>query len=254
MKLGLKSMLKVDIRRMFTSSLLYIMLLISFFIPILMLIMTTKMGGVDKNGNTVETFKSIADAIGSVSSSSTTEEASMSMTSMCNINLLYFIVGVFLCIFVSEDFRSGYSKNIFTVRYNKHNYVISKTVTIFIGSFMMFILFFLGAIIGGKIAGLPFTIDNISIGNVIATVFTKTFLTLLFIGIFMIFSVIAKDKLWLSICLSLAFGMIFFMVIDVVAPLNSNFINIIISLIGGLIFNIGLSFVSKIILNKTRLI
>ena len=40
----LKSMLKVDFRRMFTTPLLYIMLGVSFVIPILVLVMTTMMG------------------------------------------------------------------------------------------------------------------------------------------------------------------------------------------------------------------
>ena len=42
--------------------------------------------------------------------------------------MLYFFIAVFVGVFVAEDFRSGYAKNIFTVRVQKGNYVISKTV------------------------------------------------------------------------------------------------------------------------------
>lgn len=45
-----------------------------------------------------------------------------------NINMLYFFVAVFVCLFVSDDFRSGYAKNLFTVRSKKSDYVISKTL------------------------------------------------------------------------------------------------------------------------------
>lgn len=37
----------------------------------------------------------------------------MDMTSMCNINLMYFAVAVYVRLFVSEDFRNGYAKNLF---------------------------------------------------------------------------------------------------------------------------------------------
>ena len=33
---------------------------------------------------------------------------SVNMTAMMNINLMYFIMTVFVCLFVAEDFRSGF--------------------------------------------------------------------------------------------------------------------------------------------------
>ena len=49
---------------------------------------------------------------------------SMDLVSMCNKNLVYFILTVLVCVFVGDDFRSGYSKNLFTIRSKKSNYVI----------------------------------------------------------------------------------------------------------------------------------
>ena len=45
---------------------------------------------------------------------------------MMNINLVYFMTAVFVCLFIAEDFRSGYAKNLFTVRERKGDYAASK--------------------------------------------------------------------------------------------------------------------------------
>lgn len=87
----LKSMLAVDFRRMFTMPLLYIMVGISAVIPILVLVMTTTMSATADPatgiGTEVAAFTNVWQAIASVSGEDT---AAMSLTSMCNINLLYF--------------------------------------------------------------------------------------------------------------------------------------------------------------------
>ncbi|MGM9971232.1 MAG: ABC transporter permease, partial [Anaeroplasmataceae bacterium] len=130
-----KSMIKVDFKRLFHSPSYYIMLGISFIIPILVLVMTTLMdGNVSINPETgeetvFEGFKSVWQIIGTVSGS---DEASMDITSMCNINLMFFIVLAFVVIFIGEEFRSGYVKNLFTVRSKKNDYIISKEIVLFI--------------------------------------------------------------------------------------------------------------------------
>lgn len=58
---------------------------------------------------------------------------SSDIMNMCNINLLFFMAAVFICIFVADDFRSGYAKNLFAVRSKKTDYVISKSLVGFAG-------------------------------------------------------------------------------------------------------------------------
>ena len=164
-KKRVKSMLGVDFRRMFTSPLFYIMIGASFVMPILILVMTTMMDGtVSVNPQTgaetvIEGFKNVWQIIGAVSGGEQT--MSMDITSMCNINMMFFLVSVFICIFISEDFRSGYAKNLFTVRAKKTDYVISKTIVSSIGGGAMILAFVLGSIIGGAIASLSFEMVNI---------------------------------------------------------------------------------------------
>ena len=254
----LKSMLGVDFRRMFTSPLFYIMVGISLVMPILILVMTTMMdGSVSVDPQTgketiIEGFKSVWEIIGTISGGEQT--MSMGITSMCNINMMFFIIAVFVCIFVSDDFRSGYAKNLFTVRSKKNDYIISKSVVGFTAGATMIIAFFIGSMLGGVFAGLPFALNGITIGNIIMCLLSKIFLVGIFSSIYLLASVIAKQKLWLSILLSLGIGMLMFMMIPIITPLNSTIMNVILSLVGSILFSIGIGVGSYFILKKTNLV
>ena len=86
----------------------------------------------------------------------------MDMTVMMNINLMYFMMAVFVCLFTAEDFRSGYAKNLFTVRARKTDYVASKTIIGIIAGALFLIAFFIGSVIGGSVAGLSMDLGTIS--------------------------------------------------------------------------------------------
>lgn len=242
----LKSMLKIDFRRIFTQPLLYIMLIISLVIPILVLIMTSMV-----EGDSGSSLNSVWQAIGSTSDSSL---MSMDITSMCNINLIYFVIAILVATFIADDFRSGFSKNIFSIRSKKTDYVISKTTILFIGGVLMLLFYFLGAIIGGGIAGLSFQLDGFGIGNLIMCLISKLFLVGIFIGIFAFISYICKEKLWLSILLCLSIGMLLFMIVPMMTPLNQTILNLFLCIGGGILFPILIGFGSNLILNKTSLI
>jgi len=255
----LKSMLGVDLRRMFTSLLYYIMVGISLVMPILILVMTTMMDGtVSTNPQTgvetvMEGFKNVWQIIGSVSGDSSSM-MSMDITSMCNINMMFFIIAVFVCIFIADDFRSGYAKNLFTVRANKTDYVISKSIVCFIAGASMIVAFFIGSMIGGAIAGLPFALVGFNISNIIMSLLSKILLVGIFSSIYILASIIAKQRLWLSLILSFGIGMLMFMMIPMITPLNSTIINVILCLVGSILFGIGIGTGSYFILKKTSLV
>ena len=252
------AMLKVDFRRMFTSRLFYIITGTCLVIPILILVMTTMMdGSVSVNPQTgeetvMEAFDSTWQIIGTISSEDSA--AGMDMLSMCNINLLYFAVAALVCIFTAEDFRSGYVKNLFTVRAKKTDYVISKTLVCFIGGAFMMLAFLAGTIIGGVIAGLSFEMTGFGVSQLVMCILSKMLLTAVFVPIYLLMSVIAKQKLWLSILLSMMTGMLLFMMIPMLSPLDAAFMNVILCLCGGALFSIGLGAVSNHILKKTSLV
>ncbi len=249
----LKTMLKVDARRMFTMPAVYIMLAISLVLPVLILVMTSFIGGADPTtGEAAATFTSVWQAIGSAGGNA----MSMDITSMCNINLLYFLVAIFVCLFVGDDFRSGYVKNLFTVRSKKLDYVLSKTIVLFAASAGMFLLYFVGAMIGGGIAGLSFDVAAIdaSAGGIIACMISKVFFALVFVSIALTLATVGKQKLWLSILGSLAAGMLLFTMIPMMTPLNSGAFNVVLCVFGGPLFAAGLGAVSNVILSKTSLV
>ena len=256
------SMLKVDFKRLFLSRSFYIIVAACLLAPILILVMTTMMDGsvtVDPNTGVetvMEGFDNVWQIIGTVSGASEDASASMDMsiTSMCNINMLYFAIAALVCIFVADDFRSGYAKNLFTVRAKKTDYVASKTLVLFVGSAFMMLAFVLGAILGGIFAGVSFEMVGFNVCNLIMSILAKILLCLIFVGIYLCMSVVAKQKLWLSILLSFGVGMFLFNIAPMVSPLNSGILQVILCIAGGAGFAIGMGTISNLVLKKTSLV
>jgi len=250
----LKSMLSVDLKRMFTTPLYYIMIGVSIVIPILILVMTTMMDGTvstdpQTGAETVmQGFDNVWQIIGSLSTANAT--MSMDLTSMCNINMMFFLVAVFVCIFVADDFRSGYAKNLFTVRAKKNDYVISKTIVCFIAGASMLIAFFIGAMLGGAVANLSFSLNGATVVGIIMSMLSKIFLVAIFVSIFILAGVISKQKLWLSILLSLGIGMLFYTMVPMITPLDAGILNVVLCLVGGILFSVLFVYLSTLILNK----
>lgn len=253
----LKSMLKVDFRRMFTMPLFYIMIGIAAVIPILVLVMTTYMGDMpNPNPSTpsmeIEPFTNVWQVIAQTSLESSSAE--LNILSMCNTSLLYFALAVFVCIFVADDFRSGYSKNLFTVRSDKKDYIISKSLIGFACGACMIIAYFIGAMIGGAISQLSFDPGVAGIDGIVMCIISRIFIMGLFTPIYLLVGVIAKPKLWLSLICSLAGNMLFFMIVPMIAPLDSGILNVIITFIGAIIFSVGVGMISNAILKKTNIL
>lgn len=253
-----KSMLKVDFRRMFKSKLFYILIACALIMPILMAVMMSMMdGSISTDPQTGEetimrgpenTWQNIGTLPGGEAMGG--NEIFM----MCNINMAFMAVAVFVCLFISDDFRSGYAKNLFTVRAKKGDYVISKIVSGFICGAFMLIAYLIGSILGGAISGLSFELHGLNAGNLVMCLLAKIFLMLVFVSIFTLISVAAKQKAWLSICGSLGGGMLLFMMASMITPLGSTFIHVILCAVGGALFAFGFGAISHVILQKTSLV
>ena len=253
----LGTMLKVDFRRIFTMPLLYIMVGACLVMPILILVMTTMMDGsvsVDPTTGVETVIEGFSNTWQAIASISTEPAAGMSMISMCNINLLYFFVAVLVCMFVADDFRSGYAKNLFTVRAKKGDYVISKTLVCFVGGALMLMAFFVGTMLGGAISGLPFDLGAAGVHGLVMCMVSKLLLVLAFVPIYLLWSVVGKQKLWVSLVGSFMVGMLFFMMIPMLTPLDSTIMNVLLCLVGGAVFSAGLGAISNQVLSKTSLV
>lgn len=256
----LKSMLAVDFRRMFKTPMFYIMAAVAVVIPILVLVMTTAVGGtttVDPVTGVetvveVEPYTNAWQVVESINGEGS--GISTDMLSMCNINLLYFLAAVFVCIFVADDFRSGYAKNLFTVRARKTDYVVSKTLAGIVGGAVMILAYLVGSVIGGAIAGLSFDAGAAGVSGIVMCLVSKALLMAVFVPIFVALSVVGKQKLWISMVGSLCAGMLLFMMVPMLSPLNAGIMNVIMCLIGGAAFSVGLGAASSRILGKTSLV
>lgn len=240
----LGSMLRVDLGRMFKTRLFYILFFACLVMPVLILVMTTMTDGA-AFGNA---WQIIATASGDANA------MAMDLTGMCNINLVYFLAGVFVCLFVSEDFKSGYVKNLFTVRPRKGDYAASKTLTGFAAGALFLLAFFVGSVLGGAIAGLPFALGAAGVAGLELCMLSKIFLMGVFVAIFLLMSVLAKEKTWLAVMLSLFAGMLLFMMIPMLTPLDAGAMNLILCLGGGVIFAAALGCVSKGLLRGRDLV
>ena len=254
-----KSMLKVDFRRMFKSKLFYILIACALVMPILMTVMMSMMdGSVSVNQQTGEetVIQGPVNAWQNIGTPPGIEatEGGMDIFAMCNINMMFMAVAVFVCLFISDDFRSGYAKNLFTVRAKRGEYVVSKTLSGFICGALMLIAYLIGSILGGAISGLSFDLHGLNAGNIVMCMLAKIFLMLVFVSIFTLVSVAAKQKAWLSICGSLGGGMLLFMMVSMITPLGSTIINVVLCAAGGAMFAFGLGAASNAVLKKTSLV
>ena len=263
----LNSMFRVDARRMFGTPLFWICLGIAFAIPVLVFVMTSSFGGEggamftntwqiigSESANLGAMMAGMAGAMGGGDAAAAAGAGMMDMTAMMNINLMYFMMAVFVCLFTAEDFRSGYAKNLFTIRARKTDYVASKTIIGFIAGALFLIAFFIGGVVGGSVAGLPFELGTAGVSGLVMCMLAKILLAAVFVAIFLLMSVIARQRSWMSICLSLFGGMLLFMMIPMMTPLDSGVMNVGLCLAGGAIFAAAIGAVSNLVLKKSSLV
>lgn len=257
-KRQLCSMLQVDFKRMFKSKHFYILIVCALLLPVLMTVMMTMMdGSVSVNPQTgIETVnegpENAWQNIGTLPGGE--NMGGMDVFGMCNINMVFMGIAVFVCLFVSDDFKSGYAKNLFTVRAKRGTYVISKIFSGFICGGLMLFAYFIGTILGGAISGLSFDLYGLTSMNLVMCMFSKLFIMPVFVSIFTFISIAAKQKTWLALCGSLGGGMLLFMMVSMVTPLNSTIVNVILCFLGGLMFAFGLGTAGNQVLKRTSLV
>ena len=67
-------------------------------------------------------------------------------------------------------------------------------------------------------------------------------------------AVIAKQKAWLSVVGSLMVGMLFFTMVPMITPLDASILNVVLCLVGGALFSVGIGAISNLILKKTNIL
>lgn len=72
--------------------------------------------------------------------------------------------------------------------------------------------------------------------------------------IFLFISILTKQKTWMSVVGSCAIGMLLFMMIPALTPLNATIMNPILCLAGGALFSVGLGALGTFALGKSDLV
>lgn len=116
------------------------------------------------------------------------------------------------------------------------------------------VAFFIGAMLGGVISSLPFDLGTAGMYGIVMCMISKMLLIATFVPIYLMMSVIAKQKTWLSLVLSFGVGMFLFIMIPMLTPLDATIINVALCLAGGVVFSAGMGVISNVILKKTSLV
>ena len=179
---------------------------------------------------------------------------SMDLTTMCNINMIFFLAAVFACLFTADDFRSGACKNIFAVRAEKTDYVSAKIAVSFVTGSGMLLAYFAGSMLAARMVGLSFAMEGFAAWNLLLCMISKVLLMAIFAAIYVLMSVIAKRRSWMSLLLSFTVGMFMFMVIPMMTPLDAGLIHVVMCLAGAVIFTAALARAAGIVLARTDIL
>ena len=251
-----KSMLKLDFYRLFTTPAFYIMLLIAAMIPALVL----TVGGVEapevSNPNAVSVTTAPAMEVTNAwqliesTGGSAVADNPLDFAGFANINMLFIFAGLLMSIFVAHDYSSGYVKNIFTVHSKKIDYVISKSAVGIFGGACMIATYVFGTVLSGLLMGKAF---DVNVGGLIMCLISKAFLMGVFCSLFLSIAVFFRNKLWLTIIFTFLFGMMLYPAASV-ATLSSTGITVLATLIAGTIGTVAFGTVSTQILKKRDLV
>ena len=193
----LKGMLGVDFYRLFHTPLYYIFLAIAALIPAL-IIGTSGMENPD--GTTAAAlYTNVWNAI----AADTPLYAFSNMGEYANMNMVFIFGGIMVSIFIGNDYRSGYVKQLFTTHAKKQDYMMSKTITCAFAMACMCVTYLLGAIGAGALVGMSF---EANMGSVILAFLSKMVMSLGWASLYTFLNVIFRKYFGISIASSFFFG------------------------------------------------
>ena len=193
----LKAMLGVDFYRLFHTPLYYIFLAIAALIPALII----GTSGMENPDGTVAAalYTNVWNAI----AADTPLYAFSNMGEYANMNMVFIFGGIMVSIFIGNDYRSGYVKQLFTTHAKKQDYMMSKTITCAFAMACMCVTYLLGAIGAGALVGMSF---EANMGSVILAFLSKMVMSLGWASLYTFLNVIFRKYFGISIASSFFFG------------------------------------------------
>ena len=194
----IKSMLGVDFYRLFHTPLFYIFLGIAAVIPAMIL----GTGGME-NAQTGEISPQLYDNVWHIIAAEKSLYVVNSIAEYANMNMVFIFGGIMVSIFIGNDYRSGYVKQLFTTHAKKQDYMISKSLTCAFAMACMCITYLLGAVAGGIFKGISF---EVNIGSLIIAIISKMIMSLGWASLYTFLNIIFRRYFGLSIASSFFFG------------------------------------------------
>lgn len=126
-------------------------------------------------------------------------------------------------VFIGNDYRSGYVKQLFTTHALKQDYMMSKTLVSAFSMACMCITYTVGGVAAGLLTGMDFSVNA---GSLICAILGKIIMSLGWAGLYTFLNVIFRKYFAVSIASSFFFGT-GILIIGAASVLgNSNILNI----------------------------
>ena len=193
----IKGMLGVDLYRLFHTPLFYIFLALAAIIPAMVSAMTMMP---DQNGNTMEPLYSNVWQIIAASKSLYVIET---IADYANMNMVFIFGGIMVSIFIGNDYRSGYVKQLFTTHAKKQDYMISKSLVCAFAMACMCVTYFIGGTVAGLLVGYE---TDVNIGSLIIAILGKIIMSLGWASLYTFLNVIFRRYFGISVASSFFFG------------------------------------------------
>jgi hypothetical protein len=191
----IKGMLGVDFYRLFHTPLFYIFLIIAAVIPAMIL----GTSGMD----TTEAATSIFTNTWQMIAAETPLYVVSGIGEYANMNMVFIFGGIMVSIFIGNDYRSSYVKQLFTTHAKKEDYMISKTLSCAFAMACMCITYLLGTVFAGMLVGASM---EVNIGSLVLAILGKIVMSLGWASLYTFLNVIFRRHSGISIVSSFFFG------------------------------------------------
>lgn len=188
-------MLGVDFYRLFHTPLFYIFLMIAAIIPAMVL----GTSGQDASGQAISVYTNTWQMI----AAHTPLYVISDIGEYANMNMVFIFGGIMVSIFIGNDYRSGYVKQLFTNHAKKQDYMISKTITCAFAMTCMCYTYLLGTVVSGIFIGASM---KVKIGSLILAIWGKVIMSLGWASLYTFLNVILRRYFWISIGASFFLG------------------------------------------------
>ncbi|MBQ8507102.1 MAG: hypothetical protein IJ466_06710 [Clostridia bacterium] len=194
----LKGMLGVDFYRLFHTPMYYIFLAIAAIIPA-MILGTTGM----ENPQTGMAAAPLYTNVWHIIAADSPLYVVSSIAEYANMNMVFIFGGIMVSIFIGNDYRSGYVKQLFTTHAKKQDYMMSKALAGAFSMACMCVTYLLGAVFAGLLTGMSFEVNA---GSLILAILGKMVMSLGWASLYTFLNIIFRRYFGISIASSFFFG------------------------------------------------